>query len=123
MKGLSSAFFLIAVISAIGGMVWGIQMSASGDHSLSPAHGHLNLIGWVSMAIFGFYYHLVPSAAKGLLPKLHFGLSAAGLGVIVPGIAMAISDQDDVLAKLGSVLTLAGMLVFLVVVLRSRQTA
>ena len=47
---LSAGFFLLAVISALGGMVWGIQMSASGDHSLSPAHGHLNLIGWVSLA-------------------------------------------------------------------------
>ncbi|WP_342455883.1 MULTISPECIES: hypothetical protein [unclassified Phaeobacter] len=95
-------------------------MAASGDHGLSPAHGHLNLIGWVSFAIFGFFYHLVPEAAEGVLPKLHFGLSVAGLGVIVPGIAMAISGQNDVLAKLGSVLTLAGMVVFLIVVLRAR---
>ncbi|MDE4173008.1 hypothetical protein PXK01_02520 [Phaeobacter sp. PT47_59] len=120
MKGLSSAFFLIAVISALGGMAWGIHMAASGDHGLSPAHGHLNLIGWVSFAIFGFFYHLVPNAAEGVLPKLHFGLSVAGLGVIIPGIAMAISGQNDVLAKLGSVLTLAGMVVFLIVVLRAR---
>ncbi|MDE4274815.1 hypothetical protein PXK58_11955 [Phaeobacter gallaeciensis] len=119
MKGISSAFFIVAVSAALGGMVWGIQMAATGDHVLSPAHGHLNLIGWVSFAIFGCYYHLVPAADQGLLPKLHFALSAAGLGLIVPGIAMAIASHNEMLAKLGSVLTLAGMLVFFVVVLRS----
>lgn len=121
MKGISAAFFTIAVLAALIGMGWGIHMAASGDHNLSPAHGHLNLIGWVSFAIFGFYYHLVPAAAQGILAKVHFGVSTIGLVVIVPGIAMAISGQTEVLAKLGSVVTLAGMLVFLTVVLRSRS--
>lgn len=118
MKGLSFAFMALAVLSALTGMAWGIQMSASGDHTLSPAHGHLNLLGWVSLSIFAMFYHLVPRAAEGKLAKVHFALALAGLVVIVPGIVMAISGTGEVLAKLGSVLTVASMLVFLAVVLR-----
>ena len=60
MKGLAFHFFLVAAFCAALGMVWGIQMSASQDHTLSPAHGHLNLLGWVSMGMFGVYYAVTP---------------------------------------------------------------
>jgi hypothetical protein len=123
MRGLAFAFFALGVVAALAGMAWGIQMSASADHTLSPAHAHLNLLGYVSFAVFGFYYHTVPAAAEGLLAKVHLGLAVLGLVVIVPGIVSAISMTGETLAKLGSVLTILSMLVFLVVVVRSRNTA
>ena len=123
MSAIARNFMVLAVISAIVGMAWGIQMSASGDHALSPAHAHLNLLGWVSMAIFAFYYHLIPSAASGVLAKAHFGVAALGLLCVVPGIVMALSDQGDTLAKLGSVLSLLSIVIFLIVVLRSSGSA
>lgn len=42
----------------------GIQMSASGDHTLGPAHAHLNLVGWATLGLFGVYDHLVPKTAE-----------------------------------------------------------
>ncbi|WP_069299384.1 hypothetical protein [Neptunicoccus sediminis] len=121
MRGVSLGFLVLAILSAVCGMVWGIVMSATADHSLAPAHAHLNLLGWVTMAIFAFYYHLVPSAAEGVLPRVHLGLAAAGLVGIVPGIVMALQGQGDGLAKIGSILTLLSMVVFLVAVLRDRR--
>lgn len=118
MKGIARGFMAIGVLSALIGMVWGIQMSASGNHTLSPAHAHLNLLGWVSCAIFGFYYHVVPRAAAGVLARVHLGLAALGLVMIVPGIVMAVSGQGETLAKLGSVVTVLSMLTFAVVLLR-----
>lgn len=118
MKGISNAFFVAGVVSVVVGMIWGIQMSATHDHTLSPAHAHLNLLGWVSFAIFAFYYRLVPEAAEGVLPKLHLALALAGLVAIVPGIVMAITERGETLAKIGSVLSLLSMVVFLVVVVR-----
>jgi len=119
MKGISLWFMLLAVVSVILGMVWGIQMSASGDHSLSPAHGHLNLLGWVSCAIFAFYYHLTPQAAKGPLPRVHFVLWLVALGMMAPGIALAIQERTEVLAKVSSLLGLGAMVLFLVIVVRA----
>lgn len=121
MKGVSSWFMLLAVVSVILGMVWGIQMSASGDHSLSPAHGHLNLLGWVSCAIFAFYYHLTPRAAEGLLPRVHFTLWLVALGMMAPGIALAIQERTDILAKVSSLLGLGAMVLFLVIVIRAAK--
>ncbi len=124
MNPISLTFLAAAVVCALVGMAWGIQMSASGDHLLSPAHAHLNLLGWASLAIFGIFYQLVPAAAQGWLAKLHLALAVAGVALIVPGIAMAIRETGETLAKLGSVLTLLSMAVFLVVLLlHGRRTA
>ena len=120
MKGIAFYFMVLAVVSVVLGMVWGIQMSATQNHNLSPAHAHLNLIGWVSMALFAIYYHLVPSAAQGMLPKLHLLIAVVGLGTIGPGIVMALTQQGEALAKIGSILTLVSMLMFLAVVVTSR---
>jgi hypothetical protein len=45
----SSLSFKAAVVFALAGMVMGIAMAASHDHSVFPAHAHLNLLGWVSL--------------------------------------------------------------------------
>jgi hypothetical protein len=37
-------------------------MAASRDHSSTPAHAHLNLLGWVSLFLFGIYYRMHPTA-------------------------------------------------------------
>lgn len=121
MKGIALSFFSLAVLSAVIGMTWGIIMAMTGDHGTAPAHAHLNLVGWVTLAIFGFYYHLVPQAAEGLLPRLHLGAAGLGVAVMVPGIALAVTGQGEALAAIGSILTLLSMLMFAAVVLRNRS--
>lgn len=123
MRGVALWFFASAVIYVTLGMVFGIWMSASHDHGLSPAHGHLNLIGWVTMALFGLYYHMVPAAAESRLATLHFALATIGVWLIVPGIALAIRGTTEILAVLGSFATLASMLLFLVIVFRTQRPA
>ncbi|MDR9485893.1 MAG: hypothetical protein RI566_12030 [Sediminimonas sp.] len=119
MRGLALYFFTLAVVAAVVGMAWGIQMSATNNHLLSPAHAHLNLLGWVTLALFGIYYHLCPRAAQGVLPKLHFALAVLGVVIIVPGIVMALRETGETLAKVGSILSVASMLLFLFIVLRN----
>ncbi len=111
------AFFATGTLAVGGGMVWGIMMSASGDHSLSAAHGHLNLVGWTTMALIGVYYAMTPAAA-GRLAWVHWILATLGLVLMVPGIVMAVTGQGEGLAKAGSVLTLAAMVIFLYTVFR-----
>ncbi len=123
MRGLAFWFYCTGIIYVIAGMAFGIHMSATQDHALAPAHAHLNLIGWVGMALFGLYYHVVPKASAGLLPKLHFVTATLGLWTIVPGIVFAIQEKGETLAKLGSVLSIVSMILFLVIVVRSRAPA
>ncbi|MEQ6248777.1 hypothetical protein ABMC89_07800 [Sulfitobacter sp. HNIBRBA3233] len=118
MRSISTVFFITAAVFALAGMAWGIQMSASHDHSLSPAHGHLNLIGFVAMSVFGTYYALSPRAAESGLAKVHYLVATASVVVLVPGIVFAITDRGEILAQIGSVLAVLTMALFLVVVLR-----
>ncbi|MDF1855346.1 hypothetical protein [Pseudooceanicola sp.] len=123
MKGIALIFMIASAVCALAGMIWGIQMSISGNHTLASAHAHLNLLGWVSLAIFGFYYHLVPQAAAQALAKVHLVVALAGVVMIVPGIVMAIRTTGETLAKIGSLLTIVSMLIFLVVLLTSSRRA
>jgi hypothetical protein len=52
--------FQAAVLFLVVGMVWGLVMAISNDHSAMPAHAHLILLGWVSLFLFGIYYRLNP---------------------------------------------------------------
>lgn len=118
MKSIPTKFFVTAALFAVLGMIWGIQMSASHDHTLSPAHGHLNLIGFVAMSVFGTYYALTPQAAQTRLAAIHFWLVTATVIVLTPGIVLAITGQGEILAQIGSLLSVATMLLFAFVVVR-----
>jgi hypothetical protein len=121
MRGLAFWFFFTAIIYVIAGMAFGIHMSAIQDFALAPAHAHLKLLGWVTMALFGIYYHLVPKAAEGLLAKIHFVVATLGLWIIVPGIVFAVRQEGELLAKTGSMLTILSAALFLVIVFLSRD--
>ncbi len=118
MRNAPKMFFAAAALFALCGMIWGIQMSATHDHSLSPAHGHLNLIGFVMMSVFGTYYALTPHAGRSRTAGFHFVLNTATVLVLTPGIALAISGQTELLAQIGSVLAVLSMALFGFAVLR-----
>ncbi len=118
MKSVPTMFFATGAFFALLGMVWGIQMSATGDHSLSPAHGHLNLVGFVTMSIMGIYYALTPVAATSKWAKVHYFLTVVSVVILVLGIVMALSENGAVLAKAGSVLAVLSTLIFLAIILK-----
>jgi len=63
----SSLSFQAAVLLVVAGMIWGIVMAISGDHAAMPAHAHLNLLGWVSLFLFGIFDHLADMLLFGWL--------------------------------------------------------
>ncbi len=118
MRDIAFVFFLAAVLCVTGGMIWGLQMAASNDHSMVGAHAHLNLVGWATMALFGLYYRVTPQAAEGWLPRVHAGLAIPGVAIMVPGIALATTGGSPAVAIAGSFLTFGSMAVFLFTVVR-----
>lgn len=116
MKGVALWFFATGTVAVTLGMIWGIQMSASSNHTLSGAHAHLNLVGWATMALIGLYYHVTPAAAEKALARVHYLVALAGLVILIPGIVQALRQTGETLAKIGSFLTLIAMLIFLVTV-------
>lgn len=112
MKNLPYLFIGLATLFALAGMGFGIYMSAIQDHTLSGAHAHNNLIGWVTMALYGFYYKAVPTAAMTRLAMVHFWVAVVGALTFGPGIAMAILGQGEVLVQISSILVILAMLIF-----------
>lgn len=116
MNKAAAVCWTAAALFATGGMAYGIMMAASGDHTLAPAHAHNNLIGWVTLALYGTFYALVPRAAEGWTARIQIALAIMGTLIIVPGIARTLRHQGETLAQIGSLVTIAAMILFVVIV-------
>jgi hypothetical protein len=112
MKNVSFWFVFVGTLFALIGMGWGIQMSISQDHLLAPAHAHNNLIGYVTMIIYGFYYALVPAAGKARLALIHFWIALIGAATFGVGIALAIQQKGEVVVQISTLFVIAAMAIF-----------
>ncbi len=116
----SSLSFRLAVLFALAGMTVGIAMAASHDHSVMPAHAHLNLLGWVSLFLIGIFYRLHPERDASRLALLHVVTWAVATVILTVGVA-AIDlgyAAGEPVAVVGSLAILAAMVMFAVVVFR-----
>src|ERR1043166_8184073 len=95
MPKVSNAFFAMGVFYVFCGMMWGMHMGSSEDFTMAPAHAHLNLLGWVTMALFGTYYTLAAGSYSMKLAWINFWVSAAGVLFMIPSLAMYLADQTD----------------------------
>ncbi len=64
----SSLCFKAGILLLLVGMLWGIHMAISQNHSAMPAHAHLNLLGFVALFLFGIFYRLHPKAEANPWP-------------------------------------------------------
>jgi hypothetical protein len=121
MLRLETWFLRVAVLYAVAGMALGIAMAMSGDHTQMPTHAHINLIGWVSMALYAATYRLWPAAARSALAPWHFWLANAGALLVTIGVAGIVAGHEDQfgpIAGIGSIATLLSMLLFAAIVWR-----
>jgi hypothetical protein len=113
MSRLSLAFFTTGALCVLGGMVWGVVMAASNDHTMMPAHAHLNLMGWATLALMGAFYAL--SGRSDRLGWANYWLSTLSVVVSIPALAMLLGGNAaaEKVAIAGSLLAILGMLAFL----------
>jgi hypothetical protein len=121
----SSVSFPAAVLMVVAGMVWGIVMAVTQDHSAMPAHAHLNLLGWVSLFLFGIFYHLHPAIDRSRTAMVQVGLWIVGTVVLTIGVGLVHTGYPggDPIAAIGSLIVLAAMLLFGWLVVRRDRTA
>jgi len=114
MPRVSAAFFAIGVLFLIAGMIWGMIMGNSENFILAPAHAHLNLLGWVTMAIYGTFYALTRDTLRPKLAWTNFVLAVLGVLVMIPSLALYLSGNPQYGAGIavGSVLCFLALLVF-----------
>ncbi|WP_322098902.1 hypothetical protein [Microvirga roseola] len=102
------------------GIAMGIGMAASQNHAIMPAHAHLNLLGWVSLFLFGIYYERRPALDTSRLALMQVGLWSAGtivLTVAVAAIHLGYPAADPI-AAVASLVVLAAMFLFAYFVFR-----
>jgi NADH:ubiquinone oxidoreductase subunit 3 (subunit A) len=114
MPRISEYYFRSAILFLIVGISIGIHMSISQNHNVIGAHAHINLLGWVTSALFGGYYALNPAKAAGRLPMIQYAVFT--LGVIVMGVSLYLllagNTAVEPIVAASSLITFAGVLLF-----------
>lgn len=121
----SSVSFPVAVLMVVAGMIWGIIMAVTHDHSAMPAHAHLNLLGWVSLFLFGVFYQLHPAIDRSRAALVQVAVWIVGTVILTFGVGLLHTGHDigQPFAAGGSFIVLASMLQFGWLVVRREQTA
>src|SRR5688572_13682800 len=112
--------FIVAVLAALTGMGLGIFMAVRQDFSLAPAHAHINLLGWVTLALLGLYHRGVERPGNRLA-WTQVGCAVAGFVLMTGGLAAYLATHDAAFVPVlmvGALLSIAAMALFLAVLIR-----
>ena len=77
----------IAGLYLLVGMAMGIAMGATGNFSLRPVHAHVNLLGWVGLAVTAGVFKLWPAIAESRLARVFFWT----YNIALPALLIALS--------------------------------
>ena len=69
MDRLDLKFLALGAAMLVVGVGMGTYMGIAHDFQLSPVHAHVNLVGWVSLSLFGIVYRLFPELQAGRLAR------------------------------------------------------
>jgi len=123
MSDASRSYLILGALYLCIGMFMGIVMGIKESFELAPVHAHINLVGFASHTAFGLVGKVWPTIARDALARIQFLSFAIGSPILMIGIAVSILSQVPILAIIGSLLTLLGALLYLVMVVRSSGTA
>jgi len=121
MRGLARFQFRAATFYLMAGLVLGIVMAASGDFALKGVHGHIHLLGWVTLALTGAVYALAPEVAKGALARWHVILHNLGLPIMLVALTAYLSGvaAAEPAIAVGAVLSTLGLGAFTMAIWRA----
>lgn len=112
---MSKSLLKISVVYFMIGISFGLYMSVTHVFNMTSVHVHINLLGWVSLALAGVIYHLYPHLENTGLAKAHYWLHNIGLPVMMIAIALAILGVSPIffpIATTGGAVTLIGIFCF-----------
>ena len=122
---MSVSFLRTAVVYFVLAVALGVYMGASHDLSHIPVHAHLNLLGWVAMALFGLIYHAYPAAATTRLARWQFWIHQLGVPPLMVAVWVVHSGNlaADPVAGVLSIIVGIGIVLFAVNVWRTIPAA
>lgn len=124
MPRISNFYFGIAILFLMTGIGLGLKMAITQDHSMAPVHAHINLLGWVTSALFGGYFALNPHKAHGWLPRIQCLVYTLGLIVMLGGLYWLYDGHPEIepVVAIGSMAVALGVVLFAVVIFTSGRS-
>lgn len=121
LPALARVQFRAATFYLMAGLVLGIVMAASGNFTLKGVHGHIHLLGWVTLALTGAVYALAPDMAKGALARWHVILHNLGLPIMLVALTAYLSGvaAAEPGIAVGAVLSALGLGAFTLAIWRA----
>jgi hypothetical protein len=124
MKNFDRAYLIWALSYAAAGMALGIFMAASKNHGQFVTHAHILLVGFVTSLIYAVIHKLWLPAPPRTMATVQFILHQAGCLAMFAGLLLLygrVAPEEQLSPLLGSsaVVVILGMLLMLVMVVRS----
>jgi nitrite reductase (NO-forming) len=114
-RPVTAAAYLLAIANVLLGVTLaglfleGAPAIGASWGALKPAHGWLNVFGFVALVIAGTLVHFAPTVAGSRIRRRPTGVVAvAGLAAGAPAVALGYAAGVATLAQLGALATLAG---------------
>jgi len=110
---MSARFIKASVIYFLIGTIFGLVMGISEEFQYTSVHAHINLLGWVSLAIIGLIYKAYPEAAQSKLANSQYWLHMFGLPLLIISMVLFATDHKTVgipIASLGGLMIIVSVL-------------
>jgi len=110
---MSTRWLRIAAVYFVVAISLGLYMGMTEKFTEVPVHAHLNLLGWVSMALFGLIYQAFPAAGQTTLAKWHFWIYNLTVPVFMAALFLMLAGN----AALGPVVGIIATVTLISIVL------
>jgi len=119
---MSVIYFILGTVIGFGMLLWPAE---SGYYT--PIHVHLNLLGFMSMMIYGVGYHILPKFSGQLIyspaiMRAQFWVSNAGLIGMVLSWPFALRDEASLFSSIlivSAFLSVVGVILFTINILKT----
>ncbi|WP_185230460.1 cytochrome-c oxidase [Teredinibacter franksiae] len=107
-------FIRIASLYLLFGLGIGIYLGVTKDYSVVSAHAHVNLLGWMSMALCGFIYIRYASSICSIKARIHFWGHNLGLPIMMVSVVLLTKGQPlaAVGISIGSLVVVLSLILF-----------
>jgi len=113
MTRIDRSYVAVALALLLIGQFLGMYMGLTSDLKLRSVHITIVLIGFVTLALFGFMYRLWPAMKTGALAAAQFWLSVVGVLGIVVGTYQFVTTGGIAIVGPASVLLIIGTILLL----------
>ena len=116
-------FIVTALLCLLVGEGLGIYMGIGQDFLLTPAHVHLNLLGWVTLAAFGLLHRVYPALGTSRMATVQMWLAIIANIAMPAGLAIMLLGGSAEPVKYAALAVILATLLFVIMFVRKAALA